>query len=87
MRVTVTPARLFAFLTTLTLEALRKNHMVSTAFEAIARTETNRLVVPRAISNLSWIVKNTTEVGRELRQCWRRCVGCCGMTKKKVLRL
>ena len=42
-RVTVTPAvspRLFEFFTTLTLEALRKNHIVATACETIAKKNT-----------------------------------------------
>ena len=29
-------------------------------------------------------VKNTTEVGREVRQCWRRCVGCCVVKERDV---
>ena len=33
---------------------------------------------PHAISNFSLTVKDTTEVGKEVRQCWRRCAGCCG---------
>ena len=32
------------------------------------------------------IVKNTTEVGGEVRQCWRRCVGCC-VVKNEISRL
>ena len=39
--------------------------------------EGNYQAMPHAISNLSCIVKNTTEIGKEVRQCWRRCVGCC----------
>ena len=54
-RFLVTPAvcpRLFAFLTTLTVRALHKNHIVSTAFETIAKTETKKNS-PRAVSNVS----------------------------------
>ena len=47
------------------------------------KTETRKARCPRAISNLSSIVKNTTRVGREVFQCWRRCLGCC-VVKKDV---
>ena len=45
MGVMVTPAvcpRLFEFLTTLTFGALRKNHIVSTTFEDIAKKNTKK---------------------------------------------
>ena len=75
----VTPVvcpRLFEFLTTLTVGAQRRNHTVSTAFETITKkTETVKARCPHAISNF----------GREVRQYWRRCVGCC--VAKKMLRL
>ena len=70
----VTPAvcpRLFEVLTTLTLGALRNNHTVSTAFENIVqkkKKKQGRLVVhvpPAFFHDLS---KNTTEIGREVRQ-------------------
>ena len=44
-RVMVTPAvcpRLFEFLTTLTFGALRRNHMVSTPFETVAKKKSKR---------------------------------------------
>ena len=54
MRVTVTPAvcpRLFGFLTRLTFEALRRNHIVST-FETIAKKKDKEARRPRANSSL-----------------------------------
>ena len=78
-RVTVILAvcqRLFEILTTLTFGAQRRNNIVSTALETVSKkTEMKKARCPRAISNLSRIVKSTTEVGREVRQCWCRCVG------------
>ena len=88
--------RMCEILATFTFGAQRRNHNVSTAFETIAKkinSETWKARCPHAISNLSRILKNTTEVGREVRQCWRRCVGLlCGEkdvtfvgTKKRYL--
>ena len=80
----VTPAvcpRLFEILTTLTFRALGKtSHCVKPVdpIDKKKKTETGKARCPQAISNVSWIVKNTNEVGRQVRQCWRRCVGCCG---------
>ena len=45
-------------------------------------TKTGKARCPHAISNSPSIFKNTTEVGREVRLCWRRCVGCCAVKKK-----
>ena len=57
MRVMVTPAvypRWFELLTTLTFRALGRNHIVSIAFETIAKKrETKKARCPREISNLS----------------------------------
>ena len=89
-RVMVTLAvypRLFGIPTTLTCRALGRNHVVSTPFETIVKKgviiETRKARCTCAISNLSRIVKNTTAVRLEVRQCWCRCVGCCVVKKKK----
>ena len=93
MRFMVTPVvcpRLFEFHTTLTYGAQRRNHVVTTPLETIAKktnTETRKARCPRAISNLSRSVKNTTEVGREVRQCWGRCAGCCVVKLNDISRL
>ena len=68
MRVLVTPAvypLVFEILTTLTCGALgKKNHIVSTEFETIAKTKNvkkeRKKRCPRAVSNVSSIVKSTS---------------------------
>ena len=78
--VTITSAvcpRLFEFLTTLTFGAQRQKSVCQQLFRPPKQKETRKARCPHAISNLSRVVKNTTSVGREVRSCWRRCVGCC----------
>ena len=69
--------RLFEFLTTLALRALRRIHIVSTTFQTNTKKGTEKGRCPHAIVNLSRVVKNTTKVFREVSQCRLRCVGCC----------
>ena len=38
--------------------------------------ETRKARCPHAISSLSRVEKNTTQVGRKVRQCWCRCIVC-----------
>ena len=78
----------FEFLTTLTFGALRRNHFVSTALEPTSKKKQRqgRLRVDMRPAIYYEFVKNTTEVGREVRQRWRRCIGCC-VVKTTMLRL
>ena len=56
--------RLFEFLTTWTLITLCQQQLGPSRKNA-KRSNKEGIVVPRAVSNVSGIVKNTTEIGRE----------------------
>ena len=47
----------------------QKSHCVNSIWDHRKKKETGKAPCPHAISNLWWVLKNTTEVGREMRQC------------------
>ena len=64
-KITAVCPRLFEILTTLTLGALRKIHIVSSTVEDITKNHKKKTMKPsrpRVVSNVSCSVKNTTEV-------------------------
>ena len=77
--------RMFGFFTTLSSGALRRNRSVPTALETTAKiTQGQGRFVIHMRSAISHAWSGTQpKLEREVRQCWRRCVGCCVVKKKK----